>query len=149
VNETIKVLLEIFLIDHIKMTTYHPKENGAFKSFNKTLHKGLTNICSINKDDWDDKIPAILWEYRSSIQNIDWENSVQASLHQEALIPLQFWTNSDKVATVEKFDERKSMNNRLYQLNKLEEERLIAIHHQEVQKKQQKVWHDHHINKKI
>jgi hypothetical protein len=40
------------------------------------------------------------------------------------------------------------MNDRLYQLNKLEEERLIVIHHQEVQKKQQKVWHDRHIKKK-
>ena len=52
------------------------------------------------------------------------------------------------VAAVAKFDERKSRNDQLYQLNKLEEERLIEIHYQEVHKKQQKVWHDHHINKK-
>ena len=30
----------------------------------------------------------------------------------------------------------------------MEEERLIEIHHQEVQKQQQKVWHDRHLKKK-
>jgi hypothetical protein len=39
------------------------------------------------------------------------------------------------------------MNDQLYQLNKLKYERLIVIHHQEVRKKQQKSWHDHHLNK--
>jgi hypothetical protein len=80
VNETIKVLLEIFLIDHRKMTSYHPQENGAVESFNKTLHKGLTKICGINKDDWDDKIPAILWAYRSTFKISTGTDSVQASL---------------------------------------------------------------------
>jgi hypothetical protein len=35
---------------------------------------------------------------------------------------------------VAKFDQGRSMNDRLYQLNKLEEGILIAMHHQEVQK---------------
>jgi hypothetical protein len=30
----------------------------------------------------------------------------------------------------------------------LEEERLITIHHQEIQKKQKKAWHDFHLKKK-
>jgi hypothetical protein len=40
------------------------------------------------------------------------------------------------------------VNNRLYQLKKLVEEILIAIHHQEVQKQQQQALHDRHIEKK-
>jgi hypothetical protein len=35
---------------------------------------------------------------------------------------------------VAKFDQGRSMKNQLYQLNKLEEGILIAIHHQEVKK---------------
>jgi hypothetical protein len=40
------------------------------------------------------------------------------------------------------------MHDHLYQLNKLEEGILISIHHQEVQKQQQKAWHGHHIKMK-
>jgi hypothetical protein len=68
VNETIKVLLENVLIDHRKMTTYHPQANRAVKSFNKKIHKGITNICGINKDEWDNNIPTILWVYRSTFK---------------------------------------------------------------------------------
>jgi hypothetical protein len=48
-NETIKILQENFLIDHRRMTSYHPQANKAIEYFNKTLHKGLINICDINK----------------------------------------------------------------------------------------------------
>jgi hypothetical protein len=64
------------------------------------------------------------------------------------VIPLHYWANSDRVAIVSKFDQGRSLNDQLYQLNKLEEGILIAMHHQEVQKKQQKAWHDRHLKKK-
>jgi hypothetical protein len=52
------------------------------------------------------------------------------------MIPLHFWANSNKIETIAKFDQDKSMKDCLYQLNKLEEGRLLAMHHQEVQKQQ-------------
>jgi hypothetical protein len=66
VNEMIQVLPKKFLIDHRKTTAYHPQGNGSVESFNKTLHKGLTKICGIDKNEWDDKVPAVLWAYRSA-----------------------------------------------------------------------------------
>ena len=35
------------------------------------------------------------------------------------------------------------------QLGKLEEHRLLAIQHQEIQKQQQKAWHDRNIKKNL
>ena len=64
VNKTIQVLLNKFLNDHRRKTTYHPQENGFVESFNKTLHKGLTKICGIEKNDCDEKNPAVLSAYR-------------------------------------------------------------------------------------
>jgi len=43
------------------MTSSHPQENREVESFSKTLHKGVTNIYGINKDEWDHMIPRILW----------------------------------------------------------------------------------------
>jgi hypothetical protein len=54
---------------------------------------------------------------------------------QEVVIQLQFWTNIDMVAAIEKFNEGENLNDQLYHLNKLDEERLISIHYQEVKKK--------------
>ena len=51
VNRTIQVLLKKFLIDHRRKKAYHPQANGAVEVFNKTLHKGLTKICGIDKND--------------------------------------------------------------------------------------------------
>lgn len=51
VNKMIQVLLMKFLIDHRRTTAYHTQENGVVKAFNKTLHKGLTKICDIDKND--------------------------------------------------------------------------------------------------
>ena len=51
INQTIETLLKEFLIDHHRTSTYYPQANGAIESFNKTLTKGLTNICNMDKDD--------------------------------------------------------------------------------------------------
>jgi hypothetical protein len=51
INGTIEILLKKIMINHKKTTTCHPQSNGIVKSFNKTLHKGLTKICELNRDD--------------------------------------------------------------------------------------------------
>ena len=66
INKTIKALTYQFKIDHQHSTAYHPQSNGAIEAFNKKLTRGLIKICNTNKDDWDKKIPAVLWAYRTS-----------------------------------------------------------------------------------
>jgi hypothetical protein len=71
VNEIIQFLLKKFLIGHRKSTTYHPQENGVVESLNKTLQKGLTKIFGIDKNEWDDKYPAVIWAYRSAYKRLN------------------------------------------------------------------------------
>lgn len=51
VNGTIMISMQEFLNNNEKTSPYHPQANGAIKSFNKTLHKGLTKICGVDEDD--------------------------------------------------------------------------------------------------
>ena len=66
INKTIKTLTNQFQIDRHQSTAYHPQSNGAIEAFNKTLTRGLNKICNADKDDWDEKIPVVLWAYRTA-----------------------------------------------------------------------------------
>jgi hypothetical protein len=127
---------------------YHPQANGAVKSFNKTLHKGLTKICGLDRDDWDDKVPMVLWAYRTAYKILTGQTPFKLVYGQEVIIPLHFYENAGRITFVLEFDHILNTRQHFYQVNKLEEERMLAQQHQEVQKNQQKSWHDQHIKKK-
>jgi hypothetical protein len=142
VNGTIEILLKKFMIDHRKMISYHPQANGIVESFNKTLHKGLTKICGLDRDDWDDKVPAVLWAYKNNIQNINYQTPFKLVYGQEVVIPLHFYANAGRITSILEFNHILNTRQCFYQLNQLEEERMLAQQHQEAQKNQHKSWHD-------
>ena len=85
-------------------STYHPQVNGAVESFNKTLTKGLTKIFNMDKDDWDEKIPAVLWAYRTSYKKATNQTPFKLVYGQEAIVPLHFRQHTPEIAHVLKID---------------------------------------------
>jgi transposase InsO family protein len=70
INNTIKAMNEEFEVRHQKSTPYHPQENGTVEVFNKIIENALTKICNVNRDDWDLKIPTILWAYKTRCKKL-------------------------------------------------------------------------------
>jgi hypothetical protein len=90
INNTICVMLEEFEFHHQKSTPYHPQAKDTVKAFNKILENGLTKICNINRDDWDLKVPAVLWAYRTTCKHFTGHTPFKLVYGQEAVVPLEF-----------------------------------------------------------
>ncbi|KYO24745.1 hypothetical protein Y1Q_0011381 [Alligator mississippiensis] len=61
--EVMKCLWDCCGVKHLKTTAYHPQTNGLIKRFNGTLKGMLKAYVDSNPNDWDEKLPHLLFAY--------------------------------------------------------------------------------------
>jgi transposase InsO family protein len=106
INNTIRTMLEEFEVHHHKSTPYHPQANGTVEAFNKILENALTKIYNINRDDWDLKVPAVLWAYQTTCKKLTGHTPFKLVYDQELVMPLEFLIPILRVATITQMTER-------------------------------------------
>jgi transposase InsO family protein len=130
INNTIESLTQEFGIRHMKSTPSHPQANETVESFNKILETTLTKICSVNRDDWDLRVPTILWAYRTNCKKLTLQTPFKLVYGLEAVVPMEYLVPSLRIATFTDMDDTGAIQERLAQLVELEEYRFVAGFHQ-------------------
>ena len=90
VNQTMKVLTEELQVQLKSSTPYHPQENGTVEAFNNILEIVLTKVCNTNCDDWELKIPAVLWAYRTTCKQLTGQTPFKLVYGQETVMPMEY-----------------------------------------------------------
>jgi hypothetical protein len=122
-------LIEEFAVHHQKSMPYHPQENGTMQAFNKILETPLTNICSVNRDDWDLRVPTVLWAYRTTCKKITMHTTFKLVYSLEPIIPMEYLVPSLIIVSFMDMANTGAVRERLSQLVKLEEDRFIDRFH--------------------
>ena len=125
-NEVIEFLLQEFMIIHKRSAPYHPQTNGQVESTNKILCTALTKVVEGNRTDWEQKLPSVLWAYRTAYKASVGTTPFELVFGLDAILPIEFLVPTLRVAKQLDWTGHE-LSQRVDELEKLDETCLLAV----------------------
>ena len=144
-SKLVRDLTTKYKIKHRKSTPYHPQANGQVESTNKVLENIMTKTVQQNKKDWFEKIKDALWAYRITWKNTSGFSPYQLVYGKEALLPIEIQIQTYSLAAELGLDLSEAQQQRIMELNQLDEHRQQAIEHTTLVQQQKMKWHERFI----
>jgi len=101
------------MIHHHKNTAYHPQANGMVEALIKILKYDLTKVCNVQRDDWDQRIPTVLWEYQPTYKRLTKHTPFRLVYDKEAVVPLKFIVPNLRISIATHMTDEQSLWHRL------------------------------------
>ena len=134
----VDTLIQEYGIQHHRSSMSRPRTNGAVESANKNIKRILRNMVKTSRD-LSEKLPFILWAYRTSFRTSTGATPYYLVYDMEAVLPIEIKMGSLRVALEQQIFEAEWTQSHYDHLIIFYERRLRAADH--VQAYQRKMTH--------
>jgi hypothetical protein len=73
----------------------------------------MTKIYSVNRDDWDLRVPTVLWAYRTTCKKLTMQTPFKLVYGIEAIVPMEYLVPSLRIVAFTDMDDTGDVHKRI------------------------------------